>query len=273
MSRRLAFILAAFGLALAIAGAARAQVPAVIEGKDIMPYLNQMIDWQRRLSLLEMPTELPRLQIIRNTLHQHAAKAVAASFSAAREIAETLPPPPAETAADGSAAKGHNLQKAIANATQQVHDFQTALAQARSAPRRAALDGQLKLAQEHLSLIKTIATAVGAKDEDNDTLDAQITKLSETMPESDGGTGKQAVITAASAAAPPAEAGAAGVIADLYDYIKQSSRSRPCATKPRPCWTTATRVPARSATWCRASWPRAPKSARPAWRRRRRSPT
>ena len=222
---RFNYIIAALGLVLALSGAALAQVPAVMDGKDIMPYLNQMIDWQRRLSLLEMPTELPRLQIIRNTLHQHTAKAVAASFSAAREIAETLPPPPPATAADGADAKGHNLQKAIANATQQVRDLQAALAQARSPQRRAALDGQLKLAQEHLSLIKTIATAVGAKGEgDDDSLDAQITKLSETLPEADGGTGKQTAVAAAAAAAPPAEVGAAGVIADLYDFIKQKQQ-------------------------------------------------
>ena len=225
MSRRFASFIAALGLALALSGAALAQVPAIMDGKDILPYLNQMIDWQRRLSLLEVPAELPRLQIIRNTLHQHTAKAVAASFSAAREIAEALPPPPPEASAEGTDGKGHNLQKAIARAAQQVHDLQAALASAHTPQHRAALDGQLKLAQEHLSLIKTIATAVGARGEDDDdSLDSQITKLSDTLPETDGGTGKQVAVTTAAAAAAPTEAGAAGVIADLYDYMKQKQQ-------------------------------------------------
>ena len=226
--RRPRYLMAALGLALVLSGAAVAQVPTIMEGKDVLPYLNQMIDWQRRLSLLEVPTELPRVALIRNTLRQHSAKAVGASFTTAHAIAATLPAYAHEAPADtGDAApKGRNIEKAIQTSTQQVHDLITALQTATGGSHRKSLDGQLKLAQEHLALLKTVATSIGARSDENDTLDDQIEKLSDTLPESDGGTGKQ--VTAPTATAAPAataeQGGLAGVASDLYGYMRQKQQ-------------------------------------------------
>jgi small-conductance mechanosensitive channel len=221
--RRSKYIAAAIGLALALSGAALAQVPTVIEGRDVLPYLNQVIDWQRRLSILEVPAELPRVLLIRNSLHDHTAKAVAAAFNAAHAIAATLPAQSPDTSVtdDSTQPKSGGIEKAIHKATTEVHDLQAALDKADGAHRQS-LDGQLKLAQEHLTLIKTIATAIGNQSDDNDTLDEQIEKLSDTVPEADGGSGKQtAAPPVASAAASTTEGGMAGVLGDLYGYMKE----------------------------------------------------
>jgi hypothetical protein len=75
-------------IAFFLAGQAVAAVPEIIPRGDILPYLEQMMAWQRRVTSAEASPEIPRALLVRRALTQHATAALAGSFDLARALAD-----------------------------------------------------------------------------------------------------------------------------------------------------------------------------------------
>src|ERR1700742_330401 len=102
-----------------LAGAAvAADVTALMQKNDVLPYLDRMIAWHRSTLALEVTSSSPRELLFRNSLDQHAAKALNASFDMARVTAgileETEPAAPKPAAPAGGPAPQKGIGQAIA---------------------------------------------------------------------------------------------------------------------------------------------------------------
>src|ERR1035437_3363882 len=94
------YSLAAILILLTLAGsAALAALPTIMEEKDVLPYLEQMISWHRRGTALEVWRKLPAELIHKTTLQNHAPRALNDISPSARALAKILPgaPKPAAT--------------------------------------------------------------------------------------------------------------------------------------------------------------------------------
>ncbi len=172
------------------AGVAIADIPAIMNADDIPPYLEKMISWHRQVVSLEVSPTLPGELLLKDSLLQHADKVLNYSFEFAHAMAglvETSPKPAAtEDQPDQPQPKGKGILKAIARVEQQISGLQSGLAEAKTQNTRYQFNGKLKLAQEHLLILKTIAENLDTSDEDNNNIDRKISKLQATVPELNG---------------------------------------------------------------------------------------
>jgi hypothetical protein len=218
------------------AGIAAAELPALMKAEDITPYLEKMIAWHRQTVSLEVSPDLPREVLLKESLQQHAGKALASSFEFAHAMAaliEPAPKPPAEKAAEekpaaDSTAAGQPQQKsksifdAIAKWQNQVDDRQADLAKAKTAKTRSQANGKLRLAQEHLTILQAIAENMDTAD-DNGSIDHKISRLQATIPELNPQQQKPAAPVAIEQPGPPAS-GIIGLLTEGYSSLQDKSK-------------------------------------------------
>ena len=210
-------------LLLLTVGTAQATPPAIMEEKDILPYLEKMIGWHRQALSLEVSPTLPREMLLKDSLQQHADKVLRNSFAFAHVMAGLTTTAP-ETAAEPDTAtqnlpKGRNILKRIAETKKEISTLKAGLTGAKTARLRLQLNGKLALAEEHLTLLQTVADNIENTDESN-TLDQKISKIEMTIPELNNNPRKQ---TAASSAALPASNGIFGLITEVYGSMQDRS--------------------------------------------------
>ncbi len=151
---KLRSFVAAVLIAFTLAGSAIAgDVTALMQKNDVLPYLDQMIAWHRRTISLEVSSGSPRELLFRNSLDQHAAKALGASFDFARATAGILD-------RNGAGGAGNRLLRratprpqkgigqAIAKAQQQIQDMETAKEKAKTGADKKKIEGEIRLAEE-----------------------------------------------------------------------------------------------------------------------------
>ena len=220
--------IAAVLIAFTLAGSAIAgDVTALMQKNDILPYLDQMIAWHRRTISLEVSSGAPRELLFRNSLDQHAAKALNASFDFARVTAgvleETEPAAPKQAAPAGSPAPQKGIGQAIAKAQQQIQDMQTAKEKAKTGADKNKIEGEIRLAEEHVNLLKAISEAIGSADDGNDSLAKKIQQLAGTVPEIDSEQAKPpasaTIVTQASG--PSSSGGILALAGDMYGFMKE----------------------------------------------------
>jgi len=212
-----------------------AELTLPMDGKAVLGYLDMMIDWRHRTTSIETPYSLPQELLFRNTLQQHSAKTLRASFDFASALAviieenakpEAPKPVVAPTAANQQQQRG--IGQAIARVQQRIQQLQGEEDAAKNAIDRKNIEGQVRLEQEHLNLLKTIARTVGSSDEDNQTLAEKIQQLSGAIPDEDAeqqkSGGPEAIVAAP--AAPASTAGIAGLIGRIYGFIEERSALR-----------------------------------------------
>ena len=174
---------------LLTAGIAMASLPAIMGADDIPPYLEKMIAWHRLAVSLEVSPNLSREMLLKDSLHQHADKVLNKSFEFAHAMAGIVvaaPKPVVNNNPAQNPPRGKGILKAIAGVEQQISELQSGLANAKTQQMRYQFTGKLKLAEEHLVLLKTIAENVDTSDEENNNLDGKISKLETTIPELNG---------------------------------------------------------------------------------------
>ena len=130
----------------------------------------------------------------------------------------------------------HNIQRAIKQETQRVHELpRRRCSRPPDGARHVGLDGQLKLAEEHLNLLKTIAAAIGSQDEEGASLEEQIGKLEETVQDAGAAAkpaGAPAVAAVAAAAAGSADGGGiAGLASEIYRYVRMRQEVKALYTR------------------------------------------
>jgi hypothetical protein len=204
-------------------GAAQATLPVIMNEDDVLPYLEKMIAWHRQAVSLEVSPALSREVLLKDSLQEHADKVLRNSFAFAHTIVSIAPPatpkpvdpnaPPAQTPQQ----KGRNILNSINTVQQQIATLQAGLDAAKTPAARFQLKGKLELAEEHLTLLETIASNMDRSDED--TLDQQITKLEATIPELNNAP-KTATAAAAPVAASTSGSGILGLMTDLYGTIQ-----------------------------------------------------
>jgi hypothetical protein len=176
-----------FALLMLFSISAAAQLPAILEEKDVLPYLEKVIAWHRQAAALEISPDLPQELIFKNSLQQHTAKTLSAAFAYAQGIAAILPPPPPPAAEaedkDSNASRGRGINRAIAQAKLNLELLQTNLDHAKTKSQRDKFTGQMKLEQEHLNLLDDIAETIGARNAESDTLAQKIQQMEATVPE------------------------------------------------------------------------------------------
>lgn len=224
-------ILAAF-LLWAGPAALAAELALPMDSKAVLGYLDMMIDWRHRATSIETPYSLPQELLFRNTLQQHTTKAARASFDFASALAviieenaapEAPKPVVAPTAANQRQQRG--IGQAVIRIQQRIQKLQGEEMEAKTPIERKNIEGLIRLEQEHLNLLKTIARTVGSADEDNQTLTEKIQQLSGAIPDEESEQHKpegQAAIVAAPAA-PAATSGIAGLIGRIYGFVRERS--------------------------------------------------
>ncbi len=100
--------------------------------------------------------------------------------------------------------------------------MQTALDGAKNRAAREKLTGQLKLAQEHLSLLKEIAETIGVPDAEDDSLPHEINKLAGTIAEVDNNAKAPDAAATVSQSA-PSSSGIVGLATKIYFFIQAKS--------------------------------------------------
>jgi len=203
--------------------AAQATLPVIMNQDDVLPYLEKMIAWHRQALSLEVSPALSREVLLKDSLQEHADKVLKSSFDFAHIVVSVAPPAapkpvdPTANAATPAAQtpqqRGKNILNSINTVQQQIATLQTSLDAAKTPADRFQLKGKLELAEEHLTLLETIASNMDRSDED--TLDQQITKLAATIPELNKAP-KTAAVAAAPVAAPVSGSGIFGLMTDLY---------------------------------------------------------
>lgn len=211
---------------VSISTAAVALAPKIMEEEDVLPYLEKMMAWQRKAATLEVSPELPREQLLKNALVQHSAKALNDSFDLAQALAALLPPAPAPDVTEEkkeNASKEIGIRRAIRLSEGRAQQLQTALSRARGAVERARLQGELRLEQEHLTLLKAVAETIGAPEEEeaNDSLSRKISQLSATLPPPENDMKKVDVdVAAKTAKTANSTSGIVGIAARIYGFIR-----------------------------------------------------
>lgn len=215
-------------ISLSIGTAVMADVPAVMDPKDILPYLEKMISWRRAGAAIDVSPELPRALVIKNEYQQHARKVLDDSFTLARTLAEALPPEAQKAATSteepktDTPGKPPGIRRAIAQAEQQISQLQDSLNKAGAAAARKKADGMLRLAEEHLSLLQAVAETIGLPNDDDDSLPKKITQLQGTVAELDEQQ-KQAENAATPAATPSSSSGIVGLATRIYGFVQTKS--------------------------------------------------
>ncbi len=210
------------------AGMAAASQPVIMDEGDVPPYLEKMIAWHRMVGSLETSPGLPREMLLKEQLQQHADKVLTNSFDFAHAIAG-ITGPASKSAADNNKAaaqappKGKGILTAIAGVQQQIVTLQSGLAAAKTARERFQFTGKLKLAEEHLTLLQTIAQNLDTSDEENNNLDQKISKLEATVPELNGPQQKQSA-PAAPDQSVSQSSGIFGLVTDIYGDFQAKSR-------------------------------------------------
>jgi len=218
-------------LFITLAGsAARAAQTSIMDEKDVLPYLERMISWHRTAVTLDTSPEIPRELVLKATLQQHSALALNASFDFARALTGILPPPvKTPVVTDDKQDKGDeasHLNRVIVREQDEIEQLLSDLKTEQVGKRRAALAGELKLAQEHLILLKSVAETIGVRNVESDSLTRKIDQLAGTVAEVEG---QSAAGTAASAVAPtPAASGGpssgiVGLASKIYFFSQARS--------------------------------------------------
>lgn len=212
-----------------LGSAAVAALPTIMEEKNILPYLEKMISWQRAGAALEISPELPRTQIMKNTFQQHSIKVLNDSFAFAQAVADTLPPPAAKPEVVEekieSASRKVGLRHAVRMAETRIQQLQEGLSKARTRAARDKANGALRLAQEHLTLLKALAETVGAQEEGDDTLARKINQLASTVSSLESEQKKAESTDAAlpAAAVDGTSSGIIGLATRVYGFMQAKS--------------------------------------------------
>jgi small-conductance mechanosensitive channel len=231
MSYRFIYRLFAFLIFLSLAaGAARAAQTTIMDEKDVLPYLERMISWRRTAVTLDTSPEIPRELVLKATLQQHSAQALNASFDFARAITGILPSPPkTPAAADDTQDKGDeasHLNRAISREQDEIDQLISGLKTEQAGKRRAALAGELKLAQEHLTLLKAVAETIGVRNVESDSLPRKIDQLAGTVAEVEGQPGSTTstpVVTSMPNAGGGPSSGIVGLASKIYFFEQARS--------------------------------------------------
>lgn len=219
-------------LLLFVGRAALADLPVVMEDKDVLPYLEKMIDWHRQAAALDTSPEIPRELIVRDALQQHTAQALDGSFTFARALAEILPveskPPAVIQDKLDKATKEITLNRAIGLAEQNIEQLQAAQTTAKTRAERDKLAGLLKLTQEHLTLLKAIAQTVGVPDIEDDSLPHKIDQLAGTIAAIDTDQTKTSTDAtpaqgSSTSSAAPSASGIVGLASKIYFFTQARS--------------------------------------------------
>ena len=221
------YLVCALSCLTLVVGTATAALPPVMSADDIPPYLEKMIAWHRQAVSLEVSPSLPREVLLKDSLQQHADKVLNNSFEFAHAMAgviEEAPKPPASAPPTENPPRGKGILKAIATAQQQIDSLQSGLVKARTQQARSQFAGKLKLAEEHLVLLKTIAQNVDTSDEDNNNLDQKISKLAATIPELNNQQQKSSSNASSATTQDKGSSGIFGLLTDVYSSL-QAERS------------------------------------------------
>lgn len=231
--------LAALSIFLALSvSTAGAVLPTVMEEKDILPYLEKMITWHNRAGSLDVSSSLPREWLLKSSLQQHTVRALKGSFSFAHALAviqETVPKQVFTEDAAKTASGGQGIIRAISGEKQRIQQLQDGLESAKTARSRDKLSGELKLSQEHLSLLRTIAQTAGAHESENETLEQKISQLESTVPEIDGDQQKTPgdESSVMQNAVPRLSSGLFGLITEIYSFAQSKSAVKSLLTETK----------------------------------------
>ena len=178
---------------LVIAPAWADDAPKPIREKQILPYLDQLTDWQRALSGLDLGDANARETLLREVLKKNARKVMQNGFDFARAEVVALGLDNAAPADGETNDRAARLKKRALETDQRVAAIQASQAKnaqaLRKAPRRQRapllaeqerLAGELKLAQAEKDLLKTISGIFAGSAEEGG-LSGKITALSRAV--------------------------------------------------------------------------------------------
>ena len=229
MSRSFAYKLSALVILLTlVGGTARAAQQVIMEEKDLLPYLEKMVAWRHAVATLDISPEIPREAVIKTALLQHTSQALDGSFAFAHAQAEILPIA-ANTDADvkdklDQASREVTLKRAIRLSEQEIKQLQTTLEKTAARKTRDSLTGQIKLEQEHLTLLKAIAETIGVPDPEDDGLPHKIDQLAGTVAAADQQAAKipdSKTPETESAVQAPVASGIVGLATKIYFFYQE----------------------------------------------------
>jgi chromosome segregation ATPase len=195
--KRLALVL--FLAAASLAPAFADDAPKLSDGA-LLPYLEQVINWQRLLSDTEITPGSGRESLLKETLQHNTRKTLQNAFDFARAEAAivTASKTPDEQKADDASPDGNSrhakimqrmevLDKQVDDTNAQIDQVNAALAKAKHNAReplliqREHLNGTLKLADAQQDILKTMLGIFKSTGEDVGGLAGKINRLERSM--------------------------------------------------------------------------------------------
>ncbi len=166
-----------------------------ITDADVLPYLDQVIDWQRSVTSPNLAPDNARETLLKDAIRDSARKVLENSFDFARAEAAavdaenaTAPGDADEDAKEAAARRARILKRAAEN-DQQIKTIQSQLENVSKTTkkkdiflRREQLNAQMKLARAQKELLQTVLTIFNTTDNsDSGSLLGKINSLSRTL--------------------------------------------------------------------------------------------
>lgn len=158
-------------------------VPAPINDKDVLTYIQDVISWRRGIVDSDLSPDNARVSVLKDTLKQNSQKVLKSSFDFAHAESALLQ---AQQSADVKVSQDNshhaNLAKRIDDTNQHIEDLQSQLDSLphddANAPQREKLAGEIKVEKAHLDLLNNFMNIVSADDNEDKGLTGEINKLS-----------------------------------------------------------------------------------------------
>ncbi len=155
--------------------------PPTIQDKDILSYIQEVINWRRAIVDSDLPPDNARVALLKDSLRQDSQKALRSAFDFAHAEATLLEE--GKTAGEDNAKNNsrHNtLVKRIEETTQRIDDLQAQLdaTTPTDVAQREKLAGELKVEKAHLELLNNFMTIFSINENDDTGLIGAINKLS-----------------------------------------------------------------------------------------------
>ncbi len=155
--------------------------PEPVKEKDILPYLEQVISFSHAIADTERLPNNARETILKDALKKNSKKLLQKSFEFANAqiLIFDTDKPAIEEAVDGNEPiRKSKLQQAIANNNKSIEELRTKLTVPKlKAPERERVEGELKLAIAHQSLLKTMSGIFNSEESGTGSLADQIKVL------------------------------------------------------------------------------------------------
>ncbi len=163
---------------------AQSEATTPIKESDILPYLEQVISWNRAISDKESLPDNAREILLKDKIRQNSKKILQKSFDFARAqtVMFNIPQNESETPPEKDQSRHGKLLKAAADNKQHISEIEVRLADsATPKPMQERAKGELKLAKAQQELLQTMIGIFNSEGDNSGSLIDQVNALSRTV--------------------------------------------------------------------------------------------